>query len=523
WRIRRRKLPPRPRRPWRQQAPRAPKGKAFSVLRRSHPKKTRSRAPTAGRVPLGGETLRKEDDAERAFLVGIDVRTRGRRQGAVTAQAQAARDSASSGGAADGGRSGPAAKSISNKPSIPEFDAEESLAELRTLAASAGANVVGEILQRRDRPDPATLIGKGKLEEIEGAAAAVNADLLLFDHDLTASQQRNIEKIVKLRVIDRTQLILDIFARHARTREGQLQVELAQLQYMLPRLAGRGVEMSQLGGGIGTRGPGETQLETDRRKIYRRVRHVEQQLENVRRIRAQQRQRRESAPVAVVALVGYTNAGKSTLFNALTKAAVLSSPRMFATLDPTIRSITLPSKRKILLSDTVGFIRSLPHTLVSAFRATLEEVQRASLILHVSDASSRLSAEQDAQVEIVLKELEAEKKPRLRVMNKVDLLDVEVAEALVNDVLLDAKTVYVSAAEGTGLDKLLARIDAMIEEDRISRVRLRIPQKEGKTLALLEAQARIYSRKYKDGAVELEAEAPESVVRKVREWITHNN
>ena len=361
-------------------------------MRRSHPKKTRSRAPTVGREPLGGETLRKEDDAERAFLVGIDVRTRGRRQGAVTAQAQAARDSASSGGAADGGRSGPAAKSISNKPSIPEFDAEESLAELRTLAASAGANVVGEILQRRDRPDPATLIGKGKLEEIEGAAAAVNADLLLFDHDLTASQQRNIEKIVKLRVIDRTQLILDIFARHARTREGQLQVELAQLQYMLPRLAGRGVEMSQLGGGIGTRGPGETQLETDRRKIYRRVRHVEQQLENVRRIRAQQRQRRESAPVAVVALVGYTNAGKSTLFNALTKAAVLSSPRMFATLDPTIRSITLPSKRKILLSDTVGFIRSLPHTLVSAFRATLEEVQRASLILHVSDASSRLSA-----------------------------------------------------------------------------------------------------------------------------------
>ena len=299
-------------------------------------------------------------------------------------------------------------------------------------------------------PIPATLIGAGKLEEIAGAAASMNADLLLFDHDLTASQQRNIEKIVKRRVIDRTQLILDIFARHARTREGQLQVELAQLQYMLPRLAGRGVEMSQLGGGIGTRGPGETQLETDRRKIARRVRHVEQQLENVRRIRAQQRQRRESAPVATVALVGYTNAGKSTLFNALTRAAVLASPRMFATLDPTIRGVVLPSKRKVLMSDTVGFIRNLPHTLVSAFRATLEEVQRASLILHVSDASSRLSAEQDAQVEIVLKELEAEKKPRLRVMNKVDLLDVEVAENLIADATRDdAKTVYVSAAEGT--------------------------------------------------------------------------
>jgi GTP-binding protein HflX len=247
---------------------------------------------------------------------------------------------------------------------------------------------------------------------------------------------------------------------------------------------------------------------------------VEQQLENVRRIRAQQRQRRESAPVATVALVGYTNAGKSTLFNALTRAAVLASPRMFATLDPTIRAVVLPSKRKVLLSDTVGFIRNLPHTLVSAFRATLEEVQRASLILHVSDASSRLSAEQDAQVEIVLKELEADPKPRFRVMNKIDLLDEEVAEGLMNDALRDdSNTVYVSAAEGTGLKKLLARIDAMIEEDPVSRVRLRVPQKEGKTLALLGAKARIYSRKYKDGAVELDVEAPESVVRRVREFV----
>ena len=310
----------------------------------------------------------------------------------------------------------------SKAPPIPEFTAEESLDELRSLATSAGAGVAGEFLQRRDRPDPATLIGRGKLEEIAGAAASVSADLLLFDHDLTASQLRNIEKAVNIRVIDRTQLILDIFARHARTREGQLQVELAQLEYMLPRLGGRGVEMSQLGGGIGTRGPGETQLETDRRKIYRRVRHVKQQLENVRRIRSQQRQRREAVPVATVALVGYTNAGKSTLFNVLTQAAVLESPRMFATLDPTIRSVTLPSRRQVLLSDTVGFIRNLPHTLVSAFRATLEEVQRAALVLQVSDASSPLSAEQDAQVDRVLKELEVDAKPRLRVMNKVDLL-----------------------------------------------------------------------------------------------------
>ena len=451
--------------------------------------------------------------SERAFLVGLDARTRARNSGksSVTAQAVAARDAAVP---------SPGAPKPDGRPSIPEFDAEESLAELRTLAESAGAKVVGEILQRRDRPDPATLVGAGKLEEISGAAASVNADVLLFDHDLSPSQQRNIEKVIQRRVIDRTQLILDIFARHARTREGQLQVELAQLQYMMPRLAGHGVEMSQLGGGIGTRGPGETKLETDRRKIARRMRHLQQQIENVRRIRAQQRQRRESAPVATVALVGYTNAGKSTLFNALTHAGVLSSSKMFATLDPTIRAVELPSKRKVLLSDTVGFIRSLPHTLVSAFRATLEEVQRASLVLHVSDASSRLSAEQDAQVEVVLKELEAEKKPRLRVMNKLDLLDEEVAESLIADAARpSSKTIYVSAVEGAGLATLLERIDAMIEEDRISRVKLRVPQSEGKVLALLESRTRIFNRKYTDGTVQMEVEAPESVVRRVREWL----
>jgi GTP-binding protein HflX len=474
-------------------------------------------------------STQQNPERERAFLVGLDARTRSRggSKGAVTEQAAAARGAAQLADSAapalpqrarkDGA---PAISSSDGRPSIPEFDAEESLAELRTLAESAGATVVGEILQRRDRPDPATLVGAGKLEEIAGATASVNADVLLFDHDLSPSQQRNIEKIIDRRVIDRTQLILDIFARHARTREGQLQVELAQLHYMMPRLAGHGVEMSQLGGGIGTRGPGETKLETDRRKIARRVRNLEQQLESVRRIRAQQRQRRESAPVATVALVGYTNAGKSTLFNALTRAGVLSSPKMFATLDPTIRAVELPSKRKVLLSDTVGFIRNLPHTLVSAFRATLEEVQRASLILHVSDASSRLSAEQDAQVEIVLKELEAEKKPRLRVMNKVDLLDEEVAENLIADAArAGSRTAYVSAVEGTGLDYLLERIDKMIDEDQISRIKLRVPQKEGKTLALLEARTRIYLRTYKDGAVELELDAPQSVVRKVREWV----
>lgn len=446
------------------------------------------------------------DERERAFLVGLDYR-RARNSGSasLTAHAQAARDAATGSANSDG---------KSKAPPVPQFSAEESLDELKTLASSAGAEIAGELLQRRDRIDPATLIGSGKLEEIAGAAASVSAGLLLFDHDLTASQQRNIEKVVKIRVIDRTQLILDIFARHARTREGQLQVELAQLEYLLPRLGGRGIEMSQLGGGIGTRGPGETQLETDRRKIYRRIRHVKQQIENVRRVRAQQRQRRESAPVATVALVGYTNAGKSTLFNALTNAEVVASSRMFATLDPTIRAVQLPSKRKVLLSDTVGFIRNLPHTLVTAFRATLEEVQRASLVLQVSDASSLLSAEQDAQVERVLKELEADAKPRLRVLNKVDLLDPARRESLKNG----TKTIYVSALKGTGIEELLQRIDEALELDRPVRVHLRVPQQEGKALALLEAKSRILSRKYKSGVVELEAEVPESVMRKVQNW-----
>src|SRR3954468_20827696 len=358
------------------------------------------------------------------------------------------------------------------------FSAEDSMAEFRELATSANAEVVGEVIQRRDKLDPATLIGRGKLEEITGAVAGSGADVVLFDHDLSPSQQRNIERELHARVIDRTQLILDIFARHARTREGQLQVELAQLHYLMPRLAGRGIEMSQLGGGIGTRGPGETQLETDRRKIYRRIRHVEEQLENVRRIRAQQRQHRESVPVATIALVGYTNAGKSTLFNALTQAGVLASNKMFATLDPTIRAVTLPSKRKVLLSDTVGFIRNLPHTLVKAFRATLEEVQRASLVLHVTDATSPIRAEQDAQVEEVLRELQADGKPRITVMNKIDLMG-----AVEREGLRESKhTVSVSAMRSIGLNGLLERIDEMLEEDPVRTVHLRIPQSEGKAL-----------------------------------------
>jgi GTP-binding protein HflX len=394
------------------------------------------------------------------------------------------------------------------------FSAEESLAELRELAASAGAGCVGEILQRRAKPDPALLIGSGKLQELKGAIASTAPDLVIFDHELTPSQQRNLERELDARVIDRTQLILDIFARHARTREGQLQVELAQLQYLLPRLAGRGAGMSQLGGGIGTRGPGETQLETDRRKIHRRIRHIQQQLENVRRTRGQQRQRRESVPIATVALVGYTNAGKSSLFNALTNAGVVESARMFATLDPTLRHIVLPSRREALLSDTVGFIRNLPHTLVSAFRATLEEVQRASLLLHVSDVTSPAAGEQQAQVEQVLRELESQDKPRLYVMNKVDLLPEKKRESLRDS----DDVVHVSAAKRMGLDHLLELIDTKITADPLQRVRLRVPQSEGKVLAMLDAKSRVLAREYREGFVELEVQAPESVLRRVRSF-----
>ncbi len=396
------------------------------------------------------------------------------------------------------------------------FNAEESLAELRELTASAGGVVVGEMLQRRDRPDPATLIGRGKVEEVAAAAKMADAGVLIFDHELSSSQLRNLEREFHCRVVDRTQLILDIFARHARTREGQLQVELAQLEYLLPRLAGRGAQMSQLGGGIGTRGPGETQLETDRRKIHRRIKHVKAQIEDVRRIRSQQRQRRESVPVPVVALVGYTNAGKSTLFNALTSAGVVESARMFATLDPTLRTVTLPSRREVLLSDTVGFIRNLPTTLVSAFRATLEEVQRAAILLHVTDATSPTAAEQMVQVESVLRELDAFDKPQIHVLNKIDLFD-EQTRATLKD---SASHVHISAIRSLHLDRLLASIDAHLEQDPIARARLSVPQSEGKALALLESRSVIVTRHYgEDELVDLEVDAPESLLRRLSRFV----
>lgn len=402
------------------------------------------------------------------------------------------------------------------------MDADESLAEFRELVRSAGGEIAAELMQRRARPDPATLIGAGKVEEIAGVAASTNADLVLFDHDLSPTQLRNLEAAMPCRVLDRTQLILDIFARHARTREGQLQVELAQLEYMLPRLTGRGKAMSQLGGGIGTRGPGETQLETDRRKIQRRIDQVKLDLDAVKRVRRQQRQRREAVPVPTVALVGYTNAGKSTLFNRMTGAQVLQSSRMFATLDPKLRAIELPSRRRVLLSDTVGFIRNLPHTLVTSFRATLEEVEQSEILLHVRDAASTYGEEQKAQVEKVLDELEALGKPRIEVLNKVDLLDVNEREGLAarkqpRDEQHPVE-VLVSAQSGEGMDALLAAIDKALFSDPVIETELRVPQSDGAALAAIEGGMVVHSRAYEGNLVRLVVSGPASLVGRLRKY-----
>jgi GTP-binding protein HflX len=451
---------------------------------------------------------------ERAVLVAVEF-TSGRQTlspAARQARAAAALDRASEGeaheglpGALHGSLAGGEAAARSEHD---EF--ELGLAEFQELARSAGAEIATLLIQRRPKADPATLVGGGKLEEIDATARSTEADLVLFDHDLSPSQLRNLEARLPCRVIDRTQLILDIFARHARTREGQLQVELAQLEYQLPRLTGRGKAMSQLGGGIGTRGPGETQLETDRRRINARIDRIKQQLEAVRRIRRQQRGRREAVPVPTVALVGYTNAGKSTLFNALTGAEVLESERMFATLDPKLRQMTLPSRRKILLSDTVGFLRKLPHGLVTSFRATLEEVERAELLLHVRDAASPMLEEQRVEVEAVLGELEVSGKPVLQVFNKMDLLGPGAA--------LPAEAIPVSARTGEGLEGLLKRIDAALVADPLVEARFSIPQAEGRVLAALDRGATLSAQTFDGESVQLTAVGPRSLLERYRRY-----
>jgi len=302
----------------------------------------------------------------------------------------------------------------------PRWEAEDSLAELGQLARAAGARVAEAVLQERDRLDPRYLIGKGKAEEIRGRCSGV--DVVILDEELSGSQQRNLEKLLGRRVVDRTGLILDIFAQRAQTREGKLQVELAQLDYHLPRLAGAWTHLERLGGGIGTRGPGETQLESDRRRVKTRMAKLRRDLEQVRRHRALLRRPRRKIPFPIVALVGYTNAGKSSLMNALTRAGVAVRDQLFATLDPTLRRLTLPGDRVALLSDTVGFIRKIPHQLVAAFQATLEEVQEAELLLHVVDISHPHAELQQAAVETVLGELGLADRPTVLVYNKIDRL-----------------------------------------------------------------------------------------------------
>ena len=396
----------------------------------------------------------------------------------------------------------------------PAVDSSAAFAEFRELVAGAGAEVVAEVLQRRPKPDPATLVGKGKVEEIAAVAESTEATLILFDHDLSPTQLRNLEKALPVRVVDRTQLILDIFARHARSREGHLQVELAQLEYMLPRLAGRGAAMSQLGGGIGTRGPGETQLETDRRKIQRRLLQLKRELEDVRRVRAQQRHRRAGVPVPTIALVGYTNAGKSTLFNRLTDAGVLASSRMFSTLDPKLRAVVLPSRRKALLSDTVGFIRNLPHTLITSFRATLEEVEKADVLLHVQDCSSPQREQQKEEVEKVLTELGAMGKPILSVLNKVDLLPPEERSAYGEG----AWAATISAQTGEGIAYLLELMDRALIADPMIAGNFLVPQREGAVLAALEAGALILKREFSGDFVDLSVEGPASLLGRFRQY-----
>jgi GTP-binding protein HflX len=388
--------------------------------------------------------------------------------------------------------------------------AEESLAELASLSETAGLEVSAKVVQAVKRLHPGTFIGSGKIDEVRELARSVQANLAVFDDELSPAQQRNLETSLGLKVIDRTQLILDIFAQRAKSQAGKLQVELAQLQYLLPRLTRQWQHLSRLGGGVGTRGPGETQLEVDRRRVRERIAMLRKRLEHVSRTRDLHRRSRSEVPYPTVALVGYTNSGKSTLMNRLTRAGVLVEDRLFATLDPTVRLLRLPGGGEVLLVDTVGFIHKLPHGFVDAFKSTLEEVSRADLLLHVVDLSDAHAVEQMTVVDGVLAELGAENAPRLTVFNKADLpAGVQPRPAV------DGPACLVSAFTGHGVPELLERIAELLRAQQ-ERLQIRIPASRPDLLAELHRAGRVAEQSLDDGAFAVTAYVPAKIAGRIR-------
>jgi len=394
------------------------------------------------------------------------------------------------------------------------LEAERSLDELAGLTDAAGGSVVLRVLQERPKPDPSTFLGAGKVQTLAASCSELDVDVVIFDNELTPAQLRQIEGEVGRKVLDRTQLILDIFARRARTREGKLQVELAQLKYLLPRLVGLGDALSRLGGGIGTRGPGETKLEADRRRIRARIHAISGDIEQVRKRRAQLRERRHKAAVPTVALVGYTNAGKTTLFNTLTRADAEASNALFVTLDPLVRQLRLPDSRELLVSDTVGFIDRLPHALVAAFRATLEEVAEADLVLHVIDASASDRERRMAAVRAVLEEVGATNVPIIEVYNKCDAITVNERRRLQDQ---DPAALCISALQRDGIDELTDSIASRLALD-VRRVTLSFDADDGadrERIARVYRHAKVVQHEARDGRVVIVADVP----RRLLGWL----
>lgn len=393
---------------------------------------------------------------------------------------------------------------------------DDSLEELKQLADTAGATVIKKFIQKRPKPDPAFFIGRGKVQELALYAQQENIDLCIFDDELSPAQQRNIESVMGIRILDRTALILDIFAQRARTNEGKLQVELAQLQYTLPRIMGKGLMLSRLGGGIGTRGPGETKLEVDRRRIRDRIAFIKDQIEKVKAVRSLHRSKRKKNNVFEVSLVGYTNAGKSTLLNTLTNSDIYAKDQLFATLDPTTRQLTLPNKQEIIITDTVGFIQRLPHQLIAAFRSTLEVVTEADLLVHVIDVSHELYKEQAAAVHEVLKEIGAETKPVITVYNKIDKLSPD--SKLADRLALEEDTVCISAAKKLNLETLQQMIESHLKSKAVE-VTLCIPYAETAKAAQLHETANVLEQEYTENGAVMKVILPVEDLEAYNEYI----